>query len=86
MKNKKFLAMILVLSMMLMGAGYAAWTQSFDVEATVNTGELKVVYVDREDPRSFFGMYVEEFRYQESTHSFTDNSFDIQIDKFVSRN
>ncbi len=66
MKNKKFMAMILVLSMMLMGAGYAAWTQSFDVEATVDTGELKVVY---HEGGSIFGqMWVEEFPYQTSTY------------------
>jgi len=40
MKNKKFIAVVLVLSMMLMGAGYAAWTQQFSVTAAVDTGTL----------------------------------------------
>lgn len=40
MKNKKFLSMVLVVAMMLMGAGYAAWSQSFTVNATVATGNL----------------------------------------------
>ena len=42
MKNKKFITAVLVLSMMLMGAGYAAWTQDFTVTANVNTGELDI--------------------------------------------
>ena len=77
MKNKKFMAMILVLSMMLMGAGYAAWTQSFDVEATVDTGELKVVY---HEGGSIFGqMWVEEFPYQTSTYEFDENTFEMDL-------
>jgi len=40
------MAMILVLSMMLMGAGYAAWTNTMDVTADVDTGELKLEYLD----------------------------------------
>jgi len=42
MKNKKFITAVLVLSMMLMGAGYAAWTQDFTVTANVNTGHLDI--------------------------------------------
>lgn len=42
MRNKKFITAVLVLSMMLMGAGYAAWTQDFTVTATVNTGDLDI--------------------------------------------
>lgn len=80
MRNKKFIAMALAMALMLMGAGYAAWTQSFDVEATVDTGELKVVYVDKDDPNSIWGMYVEEFKYQTSTYEFDENTFDIKID------
>jgi len=80
MKNKKFMAMILVLSMMLMGAGYAAWTQSFDVEATVNTGELKLIYIDEDHPRSNWSKSVEEFKYQTATYTVNENTFDYQID------
>lgn len=46
MKNKKFLSMILVVAMMLMGAGYAAWSQTFTVNATINTGELEMAVID----------------------------------------
>jgi len=45
MKNKKFITAVLVLSMMLMGAGYAAWTQDFTVTANVNTGELDIALI-----------------------------------------
>lgn len=44
MRNKKFLAAVLVVAMMLMGAGYAAWSQSFTINGTVQTGELLVKY------------------------------------------
>lgn len=42
MRNKRLLIVVLALSIMLMGAGYAAWTQSFEVAATVDTGNLEV--------------------------------------------
>jgi len=81
MKNKKFMAMILVLSMMLMGAGYAAWTQSFDVTATVDTGELKLIYLDDDHPNYSWDAtaIVEEFKYQTATWTVNENTFDYQI-------
>lgn len=42
--KKKFLAGMLAMSIMFMGAGYAAWTQSFTVTNTVETGELRFDY------------------------------------------
>lgn len=78
MKNKKWVVSILILSLMLMGAGYAAWTQGFSVDATVNTGELKVVYLDD-------GLYyndstwVEEWPYQEAEYKIGENTFDVKI-------
>ena len=40
--NKRILAVILVLSMMTMGAAYAAWTQTVTVSGDIDTGVLKV--------------------------------------------
>lgn len=46
MKKTKFLALVLVVSVSLIGAGYAYWTDSLLVENTVSTGELEVVFRD----------------------------------------
>ncbi len=44
--KSKFLALTLALTVMVMGAGYAAWTDQVDINTTVNTGQLDVHYVD----------------------------------------
>jgi len=46
MKRRRFIAGILVLSMLLMGTGYAYWTDKLDIKTTVSTGELKVKFLD----------------------------------------
>lgn len=40
MKKGKFLALALVVAIMMMGAGYAYWTEDLRVENTITTGEL----------------------------------------------
>ncbi len=42
MKRTKFIMLALVVALVLMGAGYAAWTQVFQINSTVTTGELRV--------------------------------------------
>jgi hypothetical protein len=42
MKRTKFVMLAVIVALVLMGAGYAAWTQVFTIESTVNTGELFV--------------------------------------------
>lgn len=44
MKKTQYLAGIVAVSMMLMGAGYAAWTQSVTVTHQTDLGELKVEF------------------------------------------
>ena len=44
MKKTKFLALTLVVAIMMMGAGYAYWSQVLTVEGTVDTGELNVIF------------------------------------------
>ncbi len=46
MKNKKVLALVLVIAVMLMGASYAYWTQDLTATATLSTGELLVEITD----------------------------------------
>ncbi len=46
MKRSKLLVGVLVASIALLGTGYAYWTDQLTVNATVTTGELKVVYTE----------------------------------------
>jgi predicted ribosomally synthesized peptide with SipW-like signal peptide len=45
MKKTKFLALILVVAITVMGAGYAYWTQELKITNTVSTGDLDVRFV-----------------------------------------
>lgn len=45
MKKSKILALGLILSIMLSGAGYAAWTDNITIRNTVATGEMRVEFV-----------------------------------------
>ncbi len=45
MKKSKIIASILILSIMLMGAGYAIWTDSAKITNTVNSGNMNVEFV-----------------------------------------
>ncbi|AKL94403.1 hypothetical protein CACET_c08950 [Clostridium aceticum] len=42
MKKTKFIALVLVVAIGLMGAGYAAWTESFTVNNSMSSGQLKI--------------------------------------------
>lgn len=46
MKKTRILAMTLILAMVLVGAGYAAWTDTVIVNNAVTTGDLKVEFVN----------------------------------------
>lgn len=48
MKKTRFIAAILIAAVVLMGAGYAYWIQELNITGTVNTGELKVQFVELE--------------------------------------
>lgn len=48
MKKSKFLALALAIAVMLMGAGYAAWTDQLNITDTIKTGHLDVHFVDLE--------------------------------------
>jgi len=41
-RKRKFIVGVLILSLMLMGVGYAAWSQTFEVATTVDTGNLTI--------------------------------------------
>ena len=40
MKRTRFTLLAVVVALALMGAGYAAWTQAFNLGGNVSTGEL----------------------------------------------
>lgn len=42
MKKTRFILWVVVAAMVLMGAGYAAWSQTFTINSTVQTGHLYV--------------------------------------------
>jgi predicted ribosomally synthesized peptide with SipW-like signal peptide len=44
MKKSRFLALVLVASLSLVGAGYAYWTDTLFVNSTVNTGKFEVEF------------------------------------------
>lgn len=46
MKKKRFIAGLAVSSMLLMGVGYAAWTDGLQVNTKATSGELKVDLID----------------------------------------
>ena len=46
MKKVKFIALILVLTLGLVGGAYASWTDALHVEGTVATGDIDVVFTD----------------------------------------
>jgi hypothetical protein len=44
MKKTKLLALTLVVAVMLVGAGYAYWSESLSIGTTVDTGDLEVIF------------------------------------------
>lgn len=46
MKRTKLLVLTLVVALMLMGAGYAFWSEALTIDATVDTGELDFGFSD----------------------------------------
>jgi hypothetical protein len=49
MKKTRFILLALVAAMVLMGAGYAAWSQTFTITSAVSTGELCVVVSEADE-------------------------------------
>lgn len=44
MRKTKYLALVLVVAIMMMGAGYAYWTETLTIENTITTGELDFTF------------------------------------------
>ena len=49
MKKTRFLVLAVAVAVMLMGAGYAVWTDQLDINTTINTGNLDVEFEDIEN-------------------------------------
>jgi len=60
LNKTKIMAFTLVLSLMLLGAGYAAWSETATINNSVGTGDLRVEFVDDCDhPRGGASQYVD---------------------------
>lgn len=44
MRKFNFIAVLLVVSVMLTGIGYAAWSQNIQINSTITTGNFDVVW------------------------------------------
>lgn len=79
MKKTRFIALVLVAAVMLIGAGYAAWTDQLTITNTVNTGYLDVFFVIGEGTEILeVSDYVEAYvTYDYDTGEGVDNGPDI---------
>jgi predicted ribosomally synthesized peptide with SipW-like signal peptide len=71
MKNSKFIALSLLLALMLMGAGFAAWTNQLKIGNTVTTGNLNVDFTSA-------SIVDAEYNQNDTSHPFK-NYVDSQI-------
>jgi len=55
LNKTRIIAFTLVLGLMLMGAGYAAWSEMATIDNSVGTGELRVEFIDDCDHPSMLG-------------------------------
>lgn len=55
MKKTRMVALVLVAAMMLMGAGYAYWSDTLTINNTVSTGEMKVEFIKANGYPKIFG-------------------------------
>ena len=53
MGKTKVIALVLLVSIILMGVGYAWWSETVTIPATVTTGELLVEFVDQHRDLSY---------------------------------
>lgn len=76
MKKTKLIALTMVVAIMMIGAGYAAWTDTLDINTTVNTGRLDLHFVDEETfvlDREVTG----QVSYEQDENDVDDNNWDI---------
>jgi len=84
MKKTKFLSLVLIVAVMLMGAGYAYWTQELKITNTVKTGDLKVEFlpllVEELDDGLDHGGYDNEWPYDKE---YIDVNLNFSSDKLT---
>lgn len=68
MKKTKVIALVLMASIVLMGVGYAWWSETVTIPATVNTGELLVEFVDQHRDLSYPYLFYPYFFPQHYTY------------------
>ena len=72
MKKTKVIALVLAVSLMLMGAGYAYWSDALTINNTVSTGEMKVEFIKADGYPKIFGRTNEAY-VQKSLVQASDN-------------
>jgi predicted ribosomally synthesized peptide with SipW-like signal peptide len=80
MKKSRIISLVLVVAVMLMGAGYAYWQQDLSITNTVDTGDLKVEFVPLllDEILDDHGSYDNEFPFSEN---YMDVNMTVASDK-----
>ena len=68
MGKTKVIALVLLVSIILMGVGYAWWSETVTIPATVTTGELLVEFVDQHRDLSYPYLFYPYFFPQHYTY------------------
>lgn len=76
MKRVRFLAVIMVAALMMMGVGYAAWTDTLTLTTTVNTGNFDMQFMQGVE-----NCYVDWSEEDTDIADNTDFTFDADSDK-----
>ncbi|WDV45645.1 hypothetical protein PV797_19450 [Clostridiaceae bacterium M8S5] len=71
MERSKVILVILILSLILIGIGYAGWTEKFTSTSNINTGNLQITYEEEDDPHGAV-VYSEEL-YQNGLEEYNIN-------------
>jgi len=77
MKKTKVIALVLLASIVLMGVGYAWWSETVTIPATVNTGELLVEFVDQHRDLSYPYLFYPYFFPQ--LYTYPDSAGELEL-------
>ncbi|MFZ5352003.1 MAG: SipW-dependent-type signal peptide-containing protein [Bacillota bacterium] len=79
MKKSRYLALVLVIALMLMGAGYAAWTDQLVINNTLKTGNLEVSFIPELCYGDFYH-YLEGDAYEYLREMILDEDYTVNAD------
>ncbi|WDV45643.1 hypothetical protein PV797_19440 [Clostridiaceae bacterium M8S5] len=79
MQKTKFISLALILSLILIGAGYAGWTETFVSTNNINTGNLKIDYVEGNEKHQA-DIYEHYDEIWQNIHPGDNNDYNIKMD------